>query len=285
MNSNDVKNKAMACVWMPQETNVDQATVSRWIYGISNTILWSRYLYWAKFLDLRKNLKTIELGCGYGKLSMAFGLSGAQTTLLDYNQPALEAATQAHRLAGLHPQTLMQDLLNVEPKYKNSFDVVCSTGTLEHFFGEHRRLAFQAHADLLKPGGLLFFTVPNRKAIFYRIAFSIRKKLGFYPKEFYEEPFSIGELKKFALQSGISVLEVEGVGMLKDDFNEWIVTNIRSMFRKVFRVKNNVKPDLRSVPLGELDLTRRVRDNRAYLDKTFSYLLLFAGVKQTEPRR
>jgi len=270
----------MASIWVPQEANVDQATVARWVYGIANSVLWSRYLHWAKALNLNKNLKTIELGCGYGKLSMAIGLLGGQTTLLDYNQPALEAARQAHRLAGLNPQILMEDLLEIDPKYKNSFDLVCSMGTLEHFSGKYRQAAFQAHVDLLKPGGLLFFTVPNRKAIFYRIAFAIRKAFKFYPKEFHEEPFSAGELKKLGLQPGISVLEVEAAGTLKDDFNYWIVTNVKSMFRKALHIKNNDKPRLPSLSLSELDLTKSVKDRRSYLDKTFSYSLLFVGVKK-----
>jgi SAM-dependent methyltransferase len=277
--SDDVKNKAMNAVWTPREVNVDLSVVTRWIYGISDSILWLRCLHWLKTTGLKKDFEAIELGCGYGKLSMALGLLGAKTTLLDYNQAALEEAVKAHRLVGLDPQSLTQDLLHIEAQYKNSFDFICSMGTLEHFFGEHRGLAFKAHVDMLKPGGILCFTVPNRQAFFYRITFFIRKMLGLYPKEFNENPFSRGELQRLASQFGVSVLEIGGVGTIKEDFNYWIGNNIRSAIRKIFSLKNDGHRDPKLIGLDKFDITKGASDNRTYFDKVFSYQLLFVGVK------
>lgn len=276
----DIKNKAMLDEWLPNENGVEQETVFQWIEGILNNILWARYIYWKEQLNLKQSLKSIELGCGYGKFSMALGLTGIQTTLFDYNALILETASKLHRSIGLLPKTISGDLLEIEPTLKNTFDIACSFGTLEHFSGINRFKAFQAHSNVLKPGGLLFFTVPNRSAIFYRIAFGARKKLGLFSKDFYEEPFSINELKKIALKSNVCPLEIGSVSTLKEDFNYWIMNNVKSAYKKLFHIKKkDISVVARHLCLDELDFSRIAPDNRTYLDKIFSYSLLFVGVK------
>ena len=281
MREEDAKNKVMVDLWSPKETDVDQTTVFQWINGILNHILWSRYQYWAKHFNLGQNRESIELGCGYGKFSLLLGLVGVKTTLLDYNASILENASKLHSRIGLRPHVINKDLLQCEQNLKNTFDIACSFGTLEHFSGLNRLLAFQAHVYYLKPGGLLFISVPNRNAIFYRIAMTLRRMFGLFPKDFFEQPFSINELNKIASQSNVRPLEIGSVSTLKEDFNYRIITNVKSLYRKIFHIeKKETALTSQTHCLEELDFSKAVPDNRTYLDKMFSYSLIFVGVKE-----
>jgi len=264
----DIKNSLMNATWALSADGVNEDIARHWADNLMATILWQRYLYWHARLNFPKEIKTIELGCGYGKLSMALALSGARTTLLDYNAQVLNAACKAHKFLGFSPELLMQDILDIDHKYHGKFDMVCSSGTLEHFSGKNRLAAFKAHADLLRPGGLLFFNVPNRAAIFYRVAFVLRKAAGFYPKDFFEEPFSAAELRQIAGKVGIKALEVESIGYMREDFSYWIGNNMRSLTRKLFH--------LPAVAAGY----PAMKGKRNYFDRNFTYTLLFVGVKE-----
>lgn len=168
---------------------VSRETISSWAWQNARSNLWSKYRFWKSRLSIGDNERTIETGCGHGKFSLALGLSGAQVTLLDYNAAAVSAAVEVHRKIGLEPTAILGDLLNLPENLLGTFGVVCSFGTLEHFAGEDRQRAFAACASLLRPGGLLFFTVPNRFGIAYRLAFGARKRLGLLSRDFYEQPF------------------------------------------------------------------------------------------------
>ena len=128
-------------------------------------------------------------------------LSGAQVTLLDYNASAVSTALEVHRSIGLEPEAIQGDLFDLPEDLLGAFDLVCSFGTMEHFAGDKRRQVFAACTSLLRPGGLLFFTVPNRFGIFCRVAFGTRKRLALVPRDFYEQPYSRLELLRLARAS------------------------------------------------------------------------------------
>jgi SAM-dependent methyltransferase len=255
--------------------------VRQWLLGYANSIAWGKFLYWKQQLHLPDTLETLEAGCGFGIFSMLLGLNGAQVTLLDYNARVLESALVAHRSVGLNPKAVTGDLMELSYQMEGLFDVVCSFGALEHFSGDHRRLAFESNVRFLKPGGLLFFTVPNYYAVFYRIAFGLRKKARLLPDEFYEEPYSRHEIESIALTSGIVPLEIESIGTLKNDFRYWIGENMKSVLRKLRLIEGGLADDLPDdIDINEIDLSgdmTQVRRNS--LDKLFSHTLLFVGQK------
>lgn len=279
----DIKNKQTIENWP-----FDPATRGeprKWVQGYARSVVWDRFRRWKKRLQLPDNLKTIEAGCGYGKFSMLLGLSGAQVALLDYRTEVLAVALNAHRSIGLAPRTIQGDILNLPAELEGAFDLVCSFGTLEHFSGSYRQLAFQANARLVRPGGLIFLSVPNRQGIFYRIAFGLRRKLGLVPKSFYEEPFSRKELARLAAAADIVILEIECDGTLGCDFRYWIGENAKSLCRKMFRVK---KDDAASraldLDISKIDLTEEIPDSRNYLDRRFSAAWMLIGQKAAAGR-
>lgn len=274
----DSKNRAMLEGWSIPER--DRQQISSWVQDTSKNILWKEYLFWKGKLNLDSTANTIEVGCGYGKFTMLLGLSEHHCTLFDYNPGTLNAALHAHRTIGLSPKGVTGDLLKPAPDLEGKFDVCCSFGLLEHFSGKHRLHALQAKSRMLREGGLLFFSVPSRHGVFYRIAFGLRKRLGLVLPSHYENPYSKKELTKLAELSGIDLLNLGCIGTLKQDFIYWIGENAKSFYRPLRRSeKLKRSPAIDETNLKNIDLSGRIRDQRNCLDKRFSYNLLFVGKK------
>lgn len=276
----DAANLEMVSVW--DKPVPETAEVVRWAQTTWSGVAWQRWLHWKGELGLGDGLKTIELGCGYGKISLLFGLSGAQTMLFDYNEAALTSAEAAHAKLGLNPRSLGGDLLSLPAELHGRFDVACSFGTLEHFFGDNRSKAVVATASVLRPGGVFFVTVPNRHAIWYRIGFGARYWLGLMPRGMKEKPFSRAELGRLAHEAGVEILELEAVDTFWGDFHDWIGENAMSLTRKVTGWPKRAQPPP-GASIEELDAAAlRQLAPRSYLDRHFSYSLLLIGRKRPE---
>ena len=265
-------------------SSVSRETISSWVWRNARSNLWSKYRFWKSRLSIGENERTIETGCGHGKFSLALGLSGAQVTLLDYNAKAISAAMEVHRRIGLEPRAIQGDLLNLPENLLEKFDVACSFGTLEHFSAKDRQRAFAACASLLRPGGLLFFTVPNRFGIAYRLAFGARKQLGLIARDFYEQPFSRSEVLRISKACKMKIAEVEGIIPLTKDFDNWIGGNFRSLLRKL-GMDWSRRPD-QTPPEPEV-IIERLRSSSAPLKlslmaRRLTYSLLYVGVKPAQ---
>jgi 2-polyprenyl-6-hydroxyphenyl methylase/3-demethylubiquinone-9 3-methyltransferase len=110
----------------------------------------------APFLGLR----ALDVGCGGGLLAEPLARLGATVTGLD---PAAEsiAVAEAHaRLSGLDID-YRQGSLETLPE-SDGFDLVTCLEVAEHV--SDRDLFFARLAHLLRPGGVLIFSTPNRTA-------------------------------------------------------------------------------------------------------------------------
>ncbi len=137
----------------------------------------------------------------------------------------------------------------------------------------------RANASVLRPGGLLFLTVPNRYAIWYRIGMGTRSLLGYLPDGFDEEPFSRKELIELAGVSGLGVLEVECAGRFVGDFKYWIGRNLASAGRKLTRGKPP-PPVASERKIEEIDPRIEVPlDSRSFIDRHFTHALIFAATR------
>jgi SAM-dependent methyltransferase len=265
-------------IWSIAQMSPDE--LSRSLLSIARSRVWSRFLFWRNKLGMPQGFRSIETGCGYGKFSMLLGMNAADITLLDFNAQTLESAKAAHAMLGLNPESVHASLLEIPTDLNGSFDLVCSFGTLEHFKGADRRIVFENCAKLLRPGGLLYFTVPNRFAIFYQMAFGLRVRLGHLGKNFVEIPYTRKELINIAKSSGVEPLQVECVAGFVEDFNYWILGNIRGLIRKLSGGKPPAETE--AIPLdgikthvSQLQPPKPV----GILGKHFSHILLFVGRK------
>jgi len=84
-------------------------------------------------------------------------------TLLDYfvHQPVTNSLLQANGLKESDINIIETDLFNHQQKQQ--YDLVLSCGLIEHF--NDTADIIQRHIDFVKPGGTLFITLPNFKAL------------------------------------------------------------------------------------------------------------------------
>ena len=103
-------------------------------------------------------LDILELGCGAAQWSIGLARLGARPVGLDLSPTQLEQAREALERAGLD-FPLIEGSAESVPLDENSFDVVfCDHGAFN--FADPRRLVPEA-ARLLRPGGLLAFSMPS----------------------------------------------------------------------------------------------------------------------------
>lgn len=118
-------------------------------------------LDWIDALALLNGKRVLDIGCGGGILSDAMARKGAQVLGIDLSVKALRVA-QLHALEAATPQVnyreiSAEDLAQEQP---NSFDVVTCMEMLEHV--PDPASVVKACADLVKPGGWVFFSTLNR---------------------------------------------------------------------------------------------------------------------------
>jgi SAM-dependent methyltransferase len=221
-----------------------------------------------------KDLRTVELGCGEGKVSLLFAVQGAKTTLVDYSEKQMRNARYVAERFEVHPDFHLGNILTLAAPAHGGYDVSMSFGTAEHFFGDDRQAIFDAHARVLKPGGLTFVWVPNRWGFLFHTGVITRQGLGRETCHVDEVPFSRAELAERAHRAGLMEVRIVGADSLKNDFSHFIID-----LPRLLRL-----PDRRSTfqdgkaARAALLATMEENDRRpGFLANHFSYPLLLMG--------
>ena len=108
-----------------------------------------------------KNKKILDVGCGGGILSDSMARLGAQVTGIDLASKALKVA-KLHALEAATPNVTYEEI-SAEAKAQqapSSFDLVTCMEMLEHV--PDPASVVKACAQLVKPGGWVFFSTINR---------------------------------------------------------------------------------------------------------------------------
>lgn len=164
-------------------------------------------------------LRTIELGSGRGDLSALLAREGAEVTLLDASDRALDQARARFDRLGLPAKFERGDLFKGSA-LQAGFDVALSSGVIEHFPGRQRTEAIRAHANAVREGGLTIISVPNAHCVPYRIWKAWLEWRQSWPYGF-ERPYPRRELLRRAREAGLLRVEVRGCGFrqsLSDQF-------------------------------------------------------------------
>ena len=207
-------------------------------------------------------LKVIEIGAGAGTNAALMAKRGAQVTVLDYSDKALQAGRKFFARNGLAAEFIKQDALSLPMDLLDKYDISMSFGLAEHFTGVDRININKAHFDVLKQGGMAFISVPNKCNPPYRIFKFIAENVGFWHVG-EEYPYSRKEFKEIGRQIGISEYSFFG-----DSF--WQSFNFINPFkaaRKIFKLKNN------------FDISNVRQGRGTFLDQYLSYALVFYGKK------
>lgn len=108
-----------------------------------------------KALNLKKEAKILDLGCGHGRHSIALAERGYNVTGLDYSRDFIELARKEAKAKGVPVQFVRQDMREIT--YEVEFDAVINFFSSFGYFAndEDNRLILQKVAKALKPGGNL----------------------------------------------------------------------------------------------------------------------------------
>lgn len=116
--------------------------------------------YLEKLLLKRKDIVSLECGCGTAATSAYFANKGVRTVLLDTSASALKIAQENYRKYDLNG-TFVNANMESMPFRDEEFDLVMSFGVLEHF--QDMRPAIKEMVRVLKKNGVFFAAVSPRK--------------------------------------------------------------------------------------------------------------------------
>ncbi len=120
-------------------------------------------LDWIQSICPVSGLKALDIGCGGGILADSMARKGANVLGIDLSTKALKVA-QLHALEAQTPNITYREVSAeaLAAEAPGSFDVVTCMEMLEHV--PDPASVVQACADLVKPGGWVFFSTLNRNA-------------------------------------------------------------------------------------------------------------------------
>lgn len=164
----------------------------------------------------------LDVGCGGGIFAESLAKAGANVTGIDLSSGALGAAQLHSQQNGLSIEYLQTTVEDFAIQYPARFDIVTCMELLEHV--PDPASVIRACAQLVRPGGHLFFSTINRnpKAYLYAIL-GAEYLLRMLPQGTHEYGKFIrpSELAAWAREAGLSVNEFKGLGynLLRQEYS------------------------------------------------------------------
>ncbi|MDH5511742.1 MAG: bifunctional 2-polyprenyl-6-hydroxyphenol methylase/3-demethylubiquinol 3-O-methyltransferase UbiG [Gammaproteobacteria bacterium] len=159
-----------------------------------------------------KGKTVLDIGCGGGILSESMAAHGATVTGIDLGEAPLAVARLHLKESGQqveYRKISAEDMAREKPE---TFDVVTCMEMLEHVPDPSSTVA--ACAQLVKPGGKVFFSTINRNPKAWLLAIvGAEYILNLLPRGTHEYKKLIrpSELERWARQAGLSVQELIGM--------------------------------------------------------------------------
>jgi ubiquinone/menaquinone biosynthesis C-methylase UbiE/uncharacterized protein YbaR (Trm112 family) len=108
--------------------------------------------------------RLLDIGCNWGRWSIAAAKKGYRTIGIDPNLDAVLAARRVSRQLGVDPDFVVGDARYL-PFLDNAFDTVFSYGVFQHFSKDNTRTSLDEVARVLKPNGNTLMQMPNKYGI------------------------------------------------------------------------------------------------------------------------
>jgi len=134
----------------------------------------------------------LEVGCGSARLLAMLARLGWKTTGIDFTSSALDLARERFKADALSAVWIRGDCHRL-PFPDGSYDLVASTGLLEHFVDPGPVLCEMLR--VLRPGGVFYSDIVPRKFSLLRALDGVGGCAG--SDEIFERPFSWREIEQF----------------------------------------------------------------------------------------
>ena len=118
----------------------------------------------------------LELGSGTGELSAVLARNGRKVTCLDFSAESLAFAGRVFDLAKAEGDAVQADVTAPLPFADGAFDVVWSSGLLEHFPSETQQKILAESLRVARRAVIAL--VPNASSLPYRIGKSLQERAG-----------------------------------------------------------------------------------------------------------
>ncbi len=157
--------------------------------------------------------RVLDIGCGGGILSEAMAEKGADVTGIDLGDKALKVAKLHQLESGSKVDYRLISAEDLAKEQPVSFDVVTCMEMLEHV--PDPEAIVRACAQLVKPGGSVFFSTINRNPKAYLFAvIGAEYLLNMLPKgtHEYQKFIKPSELSSWARHAGLNGSQLKGMG-------------------------------------------------------------------------
>lgn len=168
-----------------------------------------------EYIDRRAGLKdkqVIDVGCGGGILAEAMAQRGAKVTGIDMGEAPLTVAKLHQHESGVEIDYRRGTAEELAAEQPESYDVVTCLEMLEHV--PDPASVIQSCAQLVKPGGHVFFSTINRNPKAYLFAvIGAEYLMRLLPKgtHDYSKFIKPSELESWARAADLSVRELTGM--------------------------------------------------------------------------
>lgn len=213
--------------------------------------LFERYKQNIYLLDLNKNHKYLEYGCGRGEICIYHSLNGGKAVGIDYSKDAINLAIKKRDSLKLDTEFFVSSFADYETT-DNSFDRILASEFIEHISIEEGELFFKMAYRALKPGGkLLIFTHPNtlqrrygylvQRIIFNLFGKHLPKKQPDTTSEHYKN-YHLNEQNYFSLN----------IYGKKSGFTKFIIDYDCHQYKKGQNMKNILRFFIKNTPLKHI---------------------------------
>jgi 2-polyprenyl-6-hydroxyphenyl methylase/3-demethylubiquinone-9 3-methyltransferase len=156
--------------------------------------------------------KVLDIGCGGGILAESMARKGATVTGIDLSEKALKVADLHSLESGAQVAYELISAEDIAAREPGTYDIVTCMEMLEHV--PNPSAIVSACAELVKPGGKVFFSTINRNPKAYLFAvLGAEYLLGLLPKgtHDYAKFITPAELAQYVRNAGMQVDALKGM--------------------------------------------------------------------------
>lgn len=173
------------------------------------------FLNFFSFLDSPKNLKLIELGCGYGRFVLPLLNMGYEVTAVDISKSSLMEIQVEAKRKSLDKKLNIVESDFTKPMFLNKFDAAFCISTF-HLLAEkekdRKKILFNLVRSL-KPCGTLMLIEPNPLNPFYYPFYLFSSQVSWQVEKYFMKSTE-KNLRSIFREMGIANIKVKYVGFL-----------------------------------------------------------------------